>query len=77
MNEDGTPGAPAFVSLGHELAHARDMQHGKDDKETHNGLIDPDSGEKNVLSNSEIKTRKTENGIRDENKIIKRKLPYK
>ena len=76
VNEDGTVGAPAFVFLGHELGHAQDLKNGKNDKNVDPTKTDPDSKKTNVLTNGEIKARGTENQIRTENKIIKRKLPY-
>jgi len=76
VNEDGTVGAPPFVFLGHEIPHAVDMKNGKDDTNLDPTKTDPDTKQKGVLKNGEIKARQTENQIRDENHIIKRKTPY-
>ncbi len=76
INIDGTKGAPAYVFLGHELKHAQDMKNGKNDKKVDVTKTDPDSKQKGVLTNSEIKARETENKIRTENKVINRQLPY-
>jgi RHS repeat-associated protein len=75
VNEDGTVGAPASVFLGHEISHAQDHIHGTNDKTIDKTKTDPDSKQKGVLTNGEIKARKAENSIRTENNIIKRKLP--
>jgi len=76
VNEDGTVGASPFVFLGHELGHAQDLKNGKNDKNIDQKKTDPDSKQKGVLTNGEIKARGSENEIRSENKIVKRKLPY-
>ncbi len=75
VNEDGSKGAPAYVFLGHELGHAQDMKNGKNDKNIDATKTDPDSKQKGVLTNGEIKAREAENKIRTENKIIKRQTP--
>ena len=75
VNEDGTVGAPGSVSLGHELKHAQDIKNGKNDKNIDLTKTDPDTKQKGVLTNGEIKARETENKIRTENKVVKRKLP--
>jgi len=76
VNEDETQGAPAYIFLGHELGHAQDIKNGKNDKNFDHAKTDPDSKQKGVLSNGELKARETENKIRTENKIVKRKAPY-
>jgi len=76
VNEDESiGGVPAFIFLGHELKHAQDMKNGKNDRNIDPGKTDPDTKQKGVLTNAEIKARQTENQIRAENKIINRKLP--
>ena len=78
INKDGIKGVSPRVFLGHELAHAQDNKNGTDDKTTSDANMqktDPDSHQKGVLTNSEIKVKATENKIRTENKIINRKTP--
>lgn len=75
VNEDGSKGAPAYVFLGHELGHGQDMKNGKNDKNVNATKTDPDSKQKGVLTNGELKARETENKIRAENKVIKRQTP--
>jgi RHS repeat-associated protein len=75
VNVDGSEGAPAYVFLGHELGHAQDMKNGKNDKNIDATKTDPDSKQKGVLTNGEIKARETENKIRTENEVIKRATP--
>jgi hypothetical protein len=76
VNADGTKGAPASVFLGHELKHGQDIKNGTNDKNTNPTKTDPDSRQKGVLTNGEIKARETENKIRTENKVIQRATPY-
>jgi RHS repeat-associated protein len=74
-NTDGTVGAPASVFLGHELGHAQDIKNGKNDKNVNTTKTDPDSKQRGVLTNGEIKARETENKIRTENKVVNRQMP--
>lgn len=69
-------GASPFVFLGHELGHAQDYKNGTNDRNIDATKTDPDTKEKGRMRNGEMKARNTENLIRTENNIIKRKLPY-
>jgi hypothetical protein len=51
------------------------MKNGKNDKNIDATKTDPDSKQKGVLTNGEIKARETENKIRTENEVIKRATP--
>jgi len=75
VNADGTKGAPASIFLGHELGHAQDIKNGKNDKTVDPTKTDPDSKQKGVLTNGELKARATENKIRTENKVVQRQTP--
>jgi RHS repeat-associated protein len=77
LNEDGTRGAPSQIGLGHELGHAQDLKNGTNDKRIDVEVIDPDSGDAGVLSESELKVRKIENEIRKENNVKPRATPEK
>jgi RHS repeat-associated protein len=75
VNADNTVGADAFIFLGHELGHAQINKNGLTDRNVDPSIVDPDSKQKGVLSNTEIKTREMENKIRGENKVVLRKTP--
>ena len=75
VNADGTKGRPAFIGLGHELAHAKENATGTRNTTPNETKIDPDDGTKG-LSESEIRVRAIDSQIRQEQGIIERKQPY-
>lgn len=74
-NENGTKGAPASIFLGHELLHAKYMAKGTVDRTKAKGVTDPDTKQKGILNNDEIKVRQQENKIRGENHVVNRDIP--
>uniref|UniRef100_UPI001ED9513B RHS repeat-associated core domain-containing protein n=1 Tax=Flavobacterium sp. UGB4466 TaxID=2730889 RepID=UPI001ED9513B len=76
VNADGTKGRPAFIGLGHELAHAKENATGTRNTTPNETKIDPDDGTKGTLSESEIKVRVVDSQIRKEQGVVERKQPY-
>ncbi|AOC96485.1 hypothetical protein BB050_03396 [Flavobacterium anhuiense] len=76
VNADGTKGRPAFIGLGHELAHAKQNATGTRDVALDPLKVDPDVGDVGQLTKGEIKVRENENEIRKEQGVIERKIPY-
>jgi RHS repeat-associated protein len=75
VNEDGTQGVPKFITLGHELNHARDNSEGTNNSST-SPMLDPDGNVvRENFKNKEKETRVFENKLRDENQIVPRALP--
>jgi RHS repeat-associated protein len=75
VNADGSTGRPGFIGLGHELSHAQEDKNGTRDVSIAKGVTDPDTKQKDRLTNSEIQVRGKENEIRGENHIVKRAIP--
>ncbi|WP_132038344.1 RHS repeat-associated core domain-containing protein [Flavobacterium circumlabens] len=76
VNADGTKGRPAFIGLGHELAHAKENATGTRSVKVNDTKIDPDDGTKGTLTESEIQVRAVDSQIRKEQGVVERKQPY-
>ena len=77
LNVDGSKGTEPFITLGHELNHAKDIVKGENDRSVIT-LIDPDSPKPaNIqpFTQGEVNTRIFENTLRDENQLNLRALP--
>ena len=76
LNEDGSYGIDAFITLGHELIHGRKIQN-KTRLSTEDWIRDPDSPDNwsSRMSKEEYDTRKKENYIRKENGKKPRYIP--
>ncbi|WP_300600709.1 M91 family zinc metallopeptidase [Niabella sp.] len=75
VNADGSQGRPAKIGLGHEVSHARQNAIGRNDRTRNSRMRDPDTGERDRLSNEEIRARRDDSKIRQENGVIKRAEP--
>ncbi|MEI6888041.1 MAG: M91 family zinc metallopeptidase [Bacteroidales bacterium] len=69
---NGSDERPTEIGLGHELIHANHMNKGEQDPRS-SGKKDPDGSGK-ILSKEEMKTRKDENKLRQEQGLTPRKL---
>ncbi|KJS06199.1 MAG: hypothetical protein VR77_06175 [Flavobacteriales bacterium BRH_c54] len=79
-NSDGTTGRPIEIGLGHELIHAdriisNETIEDNDSNPDFYNTVDPDSGEKGVLYDEEIKVRELENVLREEQDVKPRATP--
>jgi len=76
MNEDLTRGGvPPFITLGHELKHARDFTKGGFNYESFPTAYDFDTGKFIELPKREFNSRVFENKIRDEHGLKRRAIP--
>lgn len=77
VNDDETcsTGRPAEIGIGHELPHALNNANGTADQTKNPDTVDPDSGQKGVLTNEEINVRKVDNEIRIEQGVTPRPIP--
>jgi len=75
-NEDGTTGRPTRIGLAHELLHAERNVDGTHNKERAEGLMDPDSGLKNILPKEERDVRLKDSEIRKEQGVKPRMQPF-
>jgi RHS repeat-associated protein len=75
-NNDGTTGRPSQVGLAHELLHAERNADGTHNSNVAIGLMDPDSGLKNILSVEEREVRVMDSKIRDEQGAKPRMQPF-
>jgi len=74
-NVDGTRGGvPDFVSMAHELGHAKSNAEGTNDR-TEFQLFDFDTQQVRPVTTEEFNSRVNENKIRQEQRLIQRALP--
>lgn len=75
VNADGTRGgSPSQISLAHELIHASDMTF-RGFENSSSPAFDADTGFRPAFKEREFYTRLKENGIRDEQGVVRRALP--